>query len=586
MDAMEPLDVDQVVSELKRLEEDKSSAGDKIKLLNERLNDALTVATLQTGGALLTRLKSRLFESGVLAHCVSLLEPKRIKGDRKAAATLAQLLSSCCGGVEPGDQSKTFDRLFLPSVMNALLSLAAHLMKQVESLHLLKKVLDSVGWLMQTHAHLTTQVLSSIHYEQLQISEEPSVSLLCVQLWTQICSSSRDFVSGLSDDSITLLLNDIVSQLAVSSDEDVGAASVKFLLLLAHQLKARLLPLLRAFRGLDSLLNKDWRGRGFDREVDQLIKITQSSQSSDDTERVRAACAIQAAWRSYRTRKRVKNLNRAVGTLQRKYRIRRQQQQNRQKAQLWEETLRYEVNLRRQQARRKFHLKQRRLLQLLPPEQVGPYLEEVERRAAVLIQTRWRGFRERRRFRRSRDQEKSRQTEQRAAVTIQRAVRWFLDRRRAAKVPPSTFWIGQSGLTDRRRAELKKQVEDHITLHPSSRVSVDECLRLHEEVQMLLVSESVSVVQRRRQEQRIQALLAHTHTQLTMLREAPPLSSISLSDADSYLSPSAPIAAQARDSHNALLQADRAPWWRTLGNEVPSDHAPLDELEAELRGSL
>ena len=37
-------------------------------------------------------------------------------------------------------------------------------------------------------------------------------------------------------------------------------------------------------------------------------------------ERVRAACVIQAVWRGHVTRNRIKNLPRAVGLLQRKYR--------------------------------------------------------------------------------------------------------------------------------------------------------------------------------------------------------------------------------------------------------------------------
>lgn len=335
---------------------------------------------------------------------------------------------------------------------------------------------------------------------------------------------------------------------------------------------------------MDSLLNKDWRGRGFDQEVDQLIKILQSSESTEDTERVRAACVIQAAWRSYQTRRRVKNLTRTISKIQRRYRARQQQQQKQQEVQLWEEELRYQVSLRRQQARRKFHLKQRQLLQLLPPEQVSWYLWECERRAALLIQAHYRGFKQRQAYNRTLEGLKHRQTEHRAAITIQTQVRRFLERRRASKVPPYSLWIGQKGLTDSRRAELKKQVEDYIASYPSPRVSIEECGRLHEEVQMLLLSEMQRGGERRRQEQRIQALLAHTHTTLLLLREAPPLSSVTQSEAESFLSPSGPIAARARDSHNALLQADRAPWWRTLGNAVTG--VSLEEEEEELRGGL
>lgn len=32
--------------------------------------------------------------------------------------------------------------------------------------------------------------------------------------------------------------------------------------------------------GLDSLLDKDWRGQGFDKEVDQLIKFIKSDKST------------------------------------------------------------------------------------------------------------------------------------------------------------------------------------------------------------------------------------------------------------------------------------------------------------------
>lgn len=69
--------------------------------------------------------------------------------------------------------------------------------------------------------------------------------------------------------------------------------------------------------------------------------------------------------------------------------------------------------------------------------------------------------------------------------------------------------------------------------------------------------------------------------------DAPPLSVVTASDAESFLSPSGPIAARARDAHNAVLQASRLPWWRTLGETAgvdTSNPAHLQELEAELGG--
>lgn len=52
----------------------------------------------------------------------------------------------------------------------------------------------------------------------------------------------------------------------------------------------------------------------------------------------------------------------------------------------------------------------------------------------------------------------------------------------------------------------------------SPRVSPEECQCLHKEVQLLMLSELQRGEQQRREEQRMEALLAHTHTQLELLR--------------------------------------------------------------------
>ena len=53
----------------------------------------------------------------------------------------------------------------------------------------------------------------------------------------------------MSDDTVLLLLNEVVAQLAVSSDPAVGGASVRLILLMANQQKVRVRGLLLSFRG-------------------------------------------------------------------------------------------------------------------------------------------------------------------------------------------------------------------------------------------------------------------------------------------------------------------------------------------------
>lgn len=123
-------------------------------------------------------------------------------------------------------------------------------------------------------------------------------------------------------------------------------------------------------------------------------------------------------------------------------------------------------------------------------DQVQTYLQECENRAAVVIQSFWRGFRERRHYSST---QRHMLRRERAVRTLQRGVhthtsvklyisaagycllrllfcffqvRRFLQKRRAAKVPPlPPFWIGQKGLTDSRRAELNRQVDEYIATH-------------------------------------------------------------------------------------------------------------------------
>ncbi|XP_047433114.1 IQ calmodulin-binding motif-containing protein 1-like [Mugil cephalus] len=512
-----------LVSELKlQLDDENLNLEQKLRLLNTGLHDVLSSAAVQRSRTdELTRVKARLYHSGVLNHCVlALSHPSMHRGVWSAAATLAQLTSSCCVGLDPGRHSDAFLRLLLPSVVDGLLSLAAGLARRAEAASLLRKVMDSVRWLLSAHTQLTDQVLSSVHYEQIQMCEDVSVSLLCVQLWTHLSSSCRDFLSRLGRDSVLLLLNEAVGQLALSSDPAVGGACVRLILLMANQLGLRLHALLLNFRGLDSLLDKDWRGRGFDQEVDQLIGIIQSekdvmSPSQVRTEHVRAACVIQASWRSYQTRRRVKSLSRAASALQRRYRARRRQQEQQKEAQQWEEELKYQVSVRRQRARTEFHRKQRRLLQLLPPG----------KRLLLLL-----------------------------LLPVRPSCRTVVSvpARRGSRAS----WIAAGQTLHGNHADHTHQRAPRPrTCRVRTRSSRDQ--RLDDET-----------------------TLSYRDVQ----NEAPPLSVVTVTVADSFLRPSGPVAARARDAHNAALQAGRRPFWRMLDEDGCGPAHLFQDLEEELGG--
>ncbi|XP_020338012.2 IQ calmodulin-binding motif-containing protein 1 isoform X1 [Oncorhynchus kisutch] len=551
----------------------------KVPQVLSKLQDILNRISVQDDGEL-GAFKNSLFSHGILQYCAGValkLNYAKVEGGYATATQLAEILSSCCVGVDMGGDTEAFHRQLLPSVTDSLLSLASRLMNralagngQPEMFRFFKKVMGSVCWLLKAHGHLATQVLQSDHYERMLMSEEERVGTVCVSLWHQLLTANSELVAGLGKGPLSVILDDVVYRMALTSNPVVGGAAIRTLLLVARQQESALQLIIHRFKGLEGMIGREWRGRGFDEDVDQLIKLLHREvpKPADHTETwpeecVRAACVIQAAWRSYQTRRRVKNLPRAVRSLQRSFRERRRRRVQQAQAVCWEEELRLQLCVRRQRARREFHQKQLQLLQLLPPGQVQQYLGEVERQAAIQIQRVWRGHRERRNF----QQRRNTHTQHRAAVVLQRTVLRFLKRRRAEKAPPSLSpWNGPRGLTDSRRAELKREVEEHIALHPSSVVSLEGSRELHAQTQALLLQHLQGREAELREHTHTHALLAQINTDLELLLNAPSLSVATVTDCDVFRSRSAPVAARARQSHNALLQAGRLPWWKMLGD--------------------
>ncbi|KAK2888897.1 hypothetical protein Q8A67_014272 [Cirrhinus molitorella] len=527
--------------------------------------------------------KQSLYCHGVLQYCSSSLRfsPAKIQGGYAVLTQMADLLSTCCVGLGAFRDMEVFSHEFLPCVVENLLFLAERLMNRAlrdkahnEMIRLFRKVFDSLGWLLRAHTHLIHQVLRSKHYESIQICEDDDVSVVTVTFWNNIFRANGAVVDEMGNRALTDIMDDTVYKMSSSSNPVIGRAAVKTLVLIMDYSSSTHQLIHRRYRGLADLAVKDWRGKGFDSVLDQLIDHLQSDvpwrhTKESSEEYVRAACIIQAAWRAHQTRKRLRKLPRAVSTLQRSFREKRRRQQEHTERQRSEEELRHQVCLRRQRAMRQFRQHQLHLMEILPAAQVERYLGELENKAAVLIQRVWRGHRERRNF----QQHRYILRQHRAAVTLQRATLRFLKRRKAQR-NILTPLKGPKGLTDSRRTELKQHIHEHICLYPSSVMSAEGSVELHQRAQSLLHQHLINRASDRAHEQHRQALLAQINTDLELLLNAPSLKNARADNASLFLSRSCPVATRARQSHNALMQSMRLPWWRMLGEEFSNPDEP------------
>lgn len=128
---------------------------------------------------------------------------------------------------------------------------------------------------------------------------------------------------------------------------------------------------------------------------------------------------IQRHWRGFAERKRLRRLNQTLASFQLKYRARREMNERRAQRRLAEQELKFQLVLahRRRQRQRKCELAE--LIQILPADQIALFEERQRDYAATIIQSCFRGYRQRRAFMATRQNA----IEKRAAITIQTTVR-------------------------------------------------------------------------------------------------------------------------------------------------------------------
>ncbi|XP_035427090.1 IQ calmodulin-binding motif-containing protein 1 isoform X1 [Cygnus atratus] len=555
------------------------------------------------------KVKQDIYYYDLTRYCLLVLRQdySRVRGGWATAAQLAEILSHCCVGLEVKEDPEEFYTEFLPSAIDNLLFLGrrlqARFIRAVKSLvqdttytitsqkdeekqdflHCFQTVTDAICWLFGGHIQLTKHVLQNDHFLQLLVTDNVETAVIMMSVLQSILGVNSSVLLQVDEETLHSVLDELVYKLSSTTNPVIGNAATKLLLLIAKFCKQLLKLLTTRYKGLKVLLSKQWTGKGFDRDLSQLLDLLYLEQSSGKREMQRqrqAACIIQAAWRGFQTRKRLKKLPQAVTILQRSFRAKREQERHHLEKQKEDEALKLQMQLQRQRAMRLFHERQLALLEIIHASQVNKHMQEMEVKSALTIQRFWRGYRARRSFHQQRQSLK----EYKAAVIIQRAACKFLEKQRSKR--PLSPWKDPKGLTDEQRLALQQKVDDYIKLHPASQMSEEMSKELHMQAQEKLAQFMLRSKLDQRAAQRRETLLAQVNTDVELLMNAPRLAETTEKDLAVFMSRSVPVATKAKQSHNAMLKYARWPWWKKLGDEfVEDDVIPDDALNAEL-GSL
>ncbi|KAK2532410.1 Iqcb1 [Columba livia] len=561
-----------------------------IPLLLLKLKGILNSASL--GSEESKKIKQDVYNYDLTQYCMLVLrqDHSRLRGGWATAAQLAEILSHCCVGLEVKEDPEEFHNKFLPSAIDNLLFLGRRLQarfirtikdeEKQDFLHWFQTVADAICWLFGGHIQLATCVLQNDHFLQLLITDDTETAIITMSILHSIFRVNSSVLLRVDEETLHSILDELVYKLSSTTNPVIGNAATKLLLLVAKFCKQLVKLLTTRYKGLKGLLSKQWTGKGFDRDLGQLLDLLYLEQSNGKGEMQRqhqAACIIQATWRGFQTRKRLKKLPQAVTTLQRSFRAKREQELQHLKKQKEDESLKLQMQLQRQRAMRLFHERQLAVLEIIHASQVNKYMEEMEGKSALTIQRFWRGYRARRNFHQQRQSLK----EYKAAVVIQRAACKFLEKRRRRR--PLSPWKDPKGLTDERRLALQQKVDDYIKLHPASQMSEEMSKELHVQAQEKLAEFLLRSRLDQRAAQRRETLMAQVNTDVELLMNAPGLAEATEKDLDVFLSRSIPVATKARQSHNTMLKYTRWPWWKKLGVEFEEDDViPDDALHAEL----
>ncbi|XP_005244310.2 IQ calmodulin-binding motif-containing protein 1 isoform X1 [Falco peregrinus] len=566
------------------------SSEQDIPLLLLQLKGILNSASL--GSEESKKIKQDIYDYDLTRYCLLVLrqDHSRLCGGWATATQLAEILSRCCVGLEVKEDPEEFYKTFLPSAIDNLLVLGRRLqarfiraMKDEEKqdfLHWFRTVTDAICWLFGGHLQLAVCVLQNDHFLQLLITDDVETAVITMSVLHNILRVNSSVLYQVDEETLHSVLDELVYKLSSTTNPVVGNAATKLLLLVAKFCKQLVKLLTARYKGLKGLLSKQWTGKGFDGDLSQLLDLLYLEQSNGKGEIQRqhqAACIIQAMWRGFQTRKRLKKLPQAVTTLQRSFRAKREQELQHLKKQKEDEALKLQMKLQRQRAMRRFHERQLALLETIHASQVDKYMEGMEEKSALTIQRFWRGYRARRNFHQQRQSLK----EYKAAVVIQRAACKFLEKLRRRR--PLSPWKEPKALTDERRLALLQKVDDYIKLHPASQMSEERSKELHMQAQEKLAQFLLRNRLDQRAAQRRETLLAQVNTDVELLMNAPRLAETTEKDLDVFMSRSVPVATKARQSHNTMLKYTHCPWWKKLGDEFTEDDViPDDALNAEL----
>lgn len=495
------------------------------------------------------------------------------------------------------DQVKEYYEIILPTATDSVLILANSILEAADDLmsqttpmqddpvslqECFKKTLDSLVWLCASHQQCITRTLQSPYFLHILITDNVFYGHVSLGALETLILSDKSSIASIPQNVLMSILDELVYKM--SGKEERGALLSFRLLAQLAALSPELMDTLTSrYSGLIELAKRWVR-------PDQTIGLAEKNliarlgshevlpqqavlplKGKVNVDEYRSAVIIQACWRGYSCRKKVVKIKRGIRRFQQLYRRRKEGKERQKKI---EERAKVEAAMKQRglmSSKLAFHEKQLSLYEQLPASELQEYVRLQETNAAVTIQSAWRAWAIRSKYR----EYKSKATLHKSALVIQRALRKYLQQKRERSRPSHDSAVLPK-ITGVAREELQREVACHRQLHPPSGYKSEEEVRsLHDKVQQMYEEFYLSRATQRRNDEKAQLLLSQLNRNSEFLLGVPSLEqSVATRRPDlveTLSSHSSSVARMAKMAHKEEMKSLNTPWWK----RPPLDH---DEL--------
>lgn len=514
----------------------------------------------------------------------------KVQGQWATAAQLVSILSAVCCGICPkenrtvarqsySEQLKEYYDILLPTSADSLLILANNLLEkeqqnvdsghQVSELNHFQLITDSLLEMCQSHRQCIERVLKSPYLLHLLITDLVHHCNVVLSFLADLVVIDGSLLVTLPPDILNSLLDELVFKLS-GEQERSAVLSLELMARLAMANHAVLELISSRYTGVLEFAVK-WtiqkRSSNITKFISQLRALVVAE--SEDAVHHRAVTVIQAAWRGYSGRRRLKKMQQGIRKFQQIYRQRKAEKLKQAEEDQTMKMLRTAKDLSLKSQRLSFREKQLSIMEQLPATEIDRFVSQQESAAAVAIQAWWRG-----RLacaKRSKLHDERRQS--RSAAVIQRAYRQYIKKGKSDS--RGDHLLPQ--IEGAEREALQGEIAQYQEHRPPSFKSSTEVRELHDKVQNLTEHFYLSRIEQHRRDRERTELLSELDHSCDMLLGAPSLS-------DSFAMPdiavtfttaaacgsgsggggagSATVAKMAQTAHREELRAFNTPWWK------------------------